>query len=163
MIHAVLIGRENLTPFLRGIPGSVEAELRKEVEAITIKLLRKVKAEKLSGQVLKNRTGTLRAGVNYKMQVTERSIYGVVGTNKEYAAAHEYGFDGVVNVRQHLRMQVVAFGKRMIAPKQVTVKAHTAHMRLPERSFLRSALRDMQGEIKDRLGAAIKRGANARK
>jgi len=162
MIHGVLIGRENLTPFLRDIPRRVEDELRKEIEALTIKLLRKVKAEKLSGQVLKNRTGTLRASINYKMEISARSIYGKVGTNKEYAAAHEYGFDGVVNVQEHLRMMTTAFGKKLLAPKQVSVRAHTVHMQLPERSFLRSSLREMRPEIQERLQSALKRIANAR-
>jgi phage gpG-like protein len=158
MITGVLIGRENLTPFLRGIPGNVEAALKTEVEALAIKLLRKVKAEKLSGQALKNRTGTLRASINYRIETTGRSIYGIVGTNKEYGAVHEYGFDGMVNVRDFLRMQVVAFGKR-ITPRKVNVRGHTRHMVIKERSFLRSSLREMRPEIRERLQAAIKRGA----
>lgn len=162
MISAVLIGRENLAPFLLTIPARVEDELRKEIEALAIKLTRKVKAEKLTGQVLKNRTGTLRASVNYKMEVKPRSIYGKVGTNKEYAAAHEYGFSGVVNVQDFLRMQTTAFGRAMLTPKQVAVKGHTRNMLLPERSFLRSSLREMTPEIRTRLKDALKRIANAR-
>lgn len=159
MITGVLIGRENLSPFLRGIPGNIEAELKTEVEALTLKLLRKVKAEKLSGQALKNRTGTLRASINYRIESTGRQIYGVVGTNKEYAAVHEYGFSGSVNVRDFLRLQTTAFGKRLLSPKKVNVRAHTRNMMMPERSFLRSSLREMTPEIRERLAAAIKRGA----
>jgi hypothetical protein len=52
--------------------------------------------EKLSGQVLKNRTGTLRRKINYEVRETPTGITGSVGVKLSYAAAHEYGFDGVV-------------------------------------------------------------------
>ncbi len=159
MITAVLIGRENVSPFLRGIPPKIEEQLKIEVEALAIKLTRKVKEEKLSGQELKNRIGALRASINYKIQNGYRAFYGIVGTNKQYAAVHEYGFDGIVNVRSFLRMLVKAFGKQLLNPVQVTVGAHTRHMIMPERSFLRSSLREMKPEVLKRLAEAIRKGA----
>lgn len=162
MITGALIGRAETVAGFPAMASRIEAELRQEIEALTIKLLRKVKSEKLSGQVLKNRTGTLRASVNYRMELKPRNIYGRVGTNKEYAAAHEYGFTGVVNVQDHLRTITSAFGKALLAPKQVTVRAHSRNMALPERSFLRSSIREMAGEIRTRLRGALTRITDAR-
>lgn len=158
MITGILIGKEKLIPHLREITTSVEGELRREVERLSILLTGKVKKEKLSGQVLKNRTGTLRRSINYKVFSEPHRIYGIVGTNKEYGAAHEYGFHGVVNVREHLRMFTKAFG-RSIVPRQITVSAHNRQANLPERSFLRSTLKEFEPEIVSRLTKAAERGA----
>lgn len=157
MIHGELIGKEHLVPFVRSIAPKVQVELEKSITVLTLKLLRKVKAEKLSGQVLKNRTGTLRRSINQKVEVTPTSIFGIVGTNKEYAAAHEYGFDGQVTVKEHLRNIKQAFGVQLKSPKTITVSSHSRHMKLPERSFLRSALRELETEIKSGIQDALKR------
>jgi len=160
LITGTLIGKEHLVPFLRTITPRVETELRKEIESLAISLLRKVKQDKLSGQVLKNRTGTLRASINYRMEAKPRSIYGIVGTNKEYAAAHEFGFNGQVTVREHLRMITKAFGQSIKDPHQIMVKSHNRHAVVPMRSFLRSSLQEMDTEIRDRIAAALKRSVN---
>lgn len=157
MITVGFIGKEYLVPFVRHIKLKAVQEVEKSVTILTLKLLRKVKAEKLSGQVLKNRTGTLRRSINYRVDVGFSSIVGTVGTNKEYAAAHEYGFDGEVTVKEHLRMIKQAFGQQLKTPKQITVSSHSRHMRLPERSFLRSALRELESEIKTEIQDALKR------
>ncbi len=47
---------------------------------------------------------------------------------------HEYGFNGDVTVKAHLRMIKMAFGKS-ISPKQVSIKTHTRKVDLPEKSF----------------------------
>lgn len=159
MITGIVLGKEKLVPFLRTIPVNVEAELKLEVEKLSISLTGKVKAEKLSGQVLKNRTGTLRRSINYKVFSEPHRIFGIVGTNKEYGAAHEYGFHGTVNVRDHLRMITKVFGQSVI-PHQIEVRAHTRQANLPERSFLRSALREFEPEIVSRLKLAADRGAS---
>jgi hypothetical protein len=48
-------------------------------------------------------------------------------------------------VPAHQRMVTMAFGKR-ITPRVTTVRAHMVRMNLPQRSFLRSSLRDMAPE-----------------
>ena len=164
MIKGEFIGREHLGPYVRKLGMQVIAEVEKSINILCIKLLRKVKEEKLSGKPLKNRTGTLRRSVNYRVEKSQTglmfSIKGIVGTNKEYAAAHEYGFDGQVTVKEHLRLIKKAFGVSLKEPKQITVGSHTRHMRLPERSFLRSALREMESEIQSEIDNAIKRATS---
>ena len=156
MIHAELVGKEHLVPFIRTIGGNVKLELEQSITRLTLRLMRKVKQDKLSGQVLKNRTGTLRRSINQRVEASPNSITGIVGTNKEYAHAHEYGFDGMEPVREHMRTIRQAWG-RSITPKAITIRAHTRHMKLPERSFLRSALREMQADISTEIQTALKR------
>ena len=117
------------------------------ITKLTIKLQGMVKEQKLSGQVLKVRTGNLRRSINQRVDVEEgRGPVGTVGTNEKYARPHEMGFKGEVQIREHLRTVRQAWG-RPIEPVQVTVKAHTVRVNLPERSFLRSALAEIQSQV----------------
>jgi phage gpG-like protein len=62
-----------------------------------------------------------------------------VGTNVEYAAAHNFGVDQEITqqVREHVRRITRAFG-REIPLTEVTVKPHQrkVHMQLPARPFM---------------------------
>jgi phage gpG-like protein len=141
MITFKFVNDENVILNLRSMGIRVRDNLREAVTRAAIMLTRYVKEEKLSGQALKNRTGTLRRKINYVVAETPAGITGSVGVDLSYAAAHEYGFDGTVSVREHLRTVKQAFG-RPISPVTSIVSAYQRHMHLPERSFLRSALRD---------------------
>ena len=83
------------------------------------------------------------------------AVAAYVGSNVSYARAHEFGLHDTVAVKEHQRFQQVAFGKPMKNPRQVTVRAHTMRMNLPERSFLRSALSELQPQIRDQIQAAM--------
>lgn len=153
MINYHVDGDANLSATVDQINEAV----RQSIVRSTLKLLVKVKREKLSGQVLNVRTGRLRRSITQKVIDLSNGVTGIVGTNVEYAAAHEYGFKGDVTVKAHLRMIKMAFGKS-ISPKQVSIKTHTRKVDLPEKSFLRSALEEMRKEIKQDLEVSIQRG-----
>lgn len=160
MIRATLIGQEHLIPFLRELYPKTREALEKSVGRMALKLLRKVKAEKLTGQVLKNRTGTLRRSINYRVVSNPTSVYGMVGSNKEYAAAHEYGINRMVSqrVKAHMRTIKQAWGRPIKdGPKAISVRPfnRAMHMHLPERSFLRSSLREMEQEIATAMKATL--------
>jgi phage gpG-like protein len=109
---------------------------------------------KLSGDILKVRTGRLRRSIHPEWDFKPGHMGATVGTNVEYAAIHEYGFKGTVQVKSFQREMTKAFG-RPIAPKQVTVSAHSRNINMPERSFLRSALKEMRPEIIEGLKNAV--------
>lgn len=154
MITARITGDSATLLKLRSMTVSIRDALRAAVRREAIGLSRYVKEEKLSGQALKNRTGTLRRKINFTTTETATSMTGSVGVKLSYARAHEFGFDGVVTVREHLRMIKMAWG-RPIAPKESTVHSYSRHMLLPERSFLRSALAESGPGIRERLHAAV--------
>lgn len=154
-IDGTVIGdREVIRTFKRIEPG-VRAELVKATGRITLKLMRQSVQNKLSGQVLKRRTGTLARSVTQSPRTFEvgHTIVGTVGVTDisgpggrapvKYGRMHEYGFAGEVPVKEHLRLVKQAFGKPLKSPVQSTVKAHTRKVDMPERSFLRSALKDL--------------------
>jgi len=144
------------TEALRQLKQRIEKETAKTIGRLTLNLLTKVKRDKLSGQVLNVRTGRLRRSINQKVTTVDGLVVGTVGTNVEYAAVHEYGFKGAVSVKEHLRTIKMAWGVP-IPPKRVTVSAHNRNMNLPMRSFLRSALSDMDAEIMTELRASVGR------
>ena len=158
MIDAYLVGDAEVVRKLESLGPRMREELKAGIGRAVLKLQREVRSGKLSGQVLKVRTGNLRRSIDQAVTDTGSQVVGMVSTNVKYARAHEYGFKGVVTVKQHMRLQKQAFG-RPISPREVSVSQHTAKMNLPARSFLRSALADMEasGEIRAEFEAAVSR------
>jgi len=158
MITGYLIGDQAVVKRLQGLPADIRKRLEATISRLTIKLQSKVKDEKLSGQVLKNRTGTLRRSINKKITVTDTSIIGSVGTNVSYAKYQELGFHGSENIREHLRHISQAFG-RPIEPMDVTVHSHTRKVDYAGHPFLRPALREMSDQIRADIDAALRAAA----
>ena len=74
----------------------------------------------------------LRDSVNYRAK--RKSV--TIGTNAPYAAAHQFGFAGQVQVPQHNRLISQAFGKPLAFPVWGTVGAFSFEQHIPERRFL---------------------------
>jgi phage gpG-like protein len=155
MITGFVTGADKVIGRFKAIHPRVMEEVKKTTLKIGFDLTGYVKSRKLSGQVLKNRSDHLRASIHPTFTDTDTSSTGIVGTNVEYAAAHEYG--GPYTVREHLRMMTQAWGRPVKNPRQITVKAHTCNM--PEASFLRSSLRDNLSSIQEQYRAAVARGS----
>jgi phage gpG-like protein len=150
VISAVLVGDRRLIGQLQALPQAAQAGLGRAMLQLAQQLQDRVQQDKLSGQVLRVRTGALRASI--AAQTADLSA--TVGSELPYAAAQEYGFSGTVSVRAHLRRIREAFGRR-IAEKTIAVGAYSRNMNLPARSFLGSALADMQPEIEAALRDAV--------
>jgi phage gpG-like protein len=159
VITAQIFGVERLLVRFHAMHPRIHRELSRTVQRLAIKLTAHVKQNKLTGQVLKVRTGTLRRSINHQVTETPTSTLASVGTNLSYAAIHEYGFEGVVNVRAHLRLAKVVFGRALATPVVQHVGAHARHVNMPRRSFLRSALKDLKPEIMAQLEAAARQTA----
>lgn len=107
--------------------------------------------DKLTGQVLHVRTGTLRRSINRVVEKVGDGAIATIGTNVSYAGVHEFGFDGDVSVKAHVR-KIAHPGKK--SPGVANVRAYTRHMHVPERSYLRSTLREWTPRIRQELKAA---------
>lgn len=127
----------------------IEPALKVVIQRLTYKLLAMVKAEKLSGQVLNVKTGKLRRSINAKFENSGNT--GVVGTNVIYGRVHEKG--GALEIPQHMRMMKQAFGKPAKVPREISISGHVANF--PERSFLRSALRDLEPSIQSEVSKTV--------
>src|SRR5450759_2228943 len=103
MISFSVEGDAAVVRMLQAKVPALTTAVRTSVTRATFALVAYVKANKLSGQVLKNRTGTLRRKINGRVTETSNSITGIAGVKLAYAAAHEYGLDIDESVRAHLR------------------------------------------------------------
>ncbi|MGH7044936.1 MAG: hypothetical protein ACREE2_00930 [Stellaceae bacterium] len=146
MISADLLGAASVLDRLRGLAGEANGGVARAVAKLGIDLQNHVQQDKLSGQVLAIHSGNLKSSIAVSLAQTAGSVTATVSSGLDYAAAQEYGFFGVVNVKASLRQIKEAFG-RPISAKTISVAAHSRRMDLPARSFLRSALDDMSADI----------------
>lgn len=143
---------------IRGLPQKATAKLRSAISREVITLANHVKSQKLSGQVLKNRSGALRRSVRaYPPTVAMTVIRGEVAADRvtsKYGKVHEYGGDVKIPahaVRSHIRTS--PRGNRYEV-KAHSRRAHTVHY--PERSFMRSALADRRNSIEQSIRKAVR-------
>lgn len=121
---------------------------------LVLKLSTKIKADKLSGDPLKNRTGTLRRSITAKpVMESGNTITGEVSTNVIYARIHEYGGQTAPHVILPKRGRALAF--TMNGRQFVLAKVNHPGSKIPERSFMRSALREMEPEIRAEFSTMI--------
>lgn len=149
MIKGTIIGDAEAAVRFDSMPARLYGEVRTSIGRLVLLIQTRTKQLKLSGQVLKVRTGRLLRSINTRMTEKPGEVSGTVGTNVEYARIHEFGFHGNVNVKEHLRLSKNGF--------RLPVRAHIRRVDLPERSFLRSSLRDLRPEIVAELEQAATR------
>lgn len=157
-VLGTVYGDDKVEARIRATPAFLRAALVKAMRTQWLALQTYIVRSKLSGQVLKRRTGNLASSINVggPMTATEfldlgSQLIGRVGTRVWYGAVHEYG--GSFRIKAHQRTITQAFG-RPISPITVSVREYTAHF--PERSFLRSGLRDRGTQIRDAIAASVK-------
>jgi phage gpG-like protein len=147
-------GLDRVIVRLQEMPDAVRRSIARVVTEEAIRLETVVKDEKLSGQVLKNRTGRLRSSIHHQVDIGAATVTASIYTNVAYAHFWEYGFSGTESVRQHLRHIITAFGRPLETPKDVLVRAHSRRVDQPARSFLRSTLAENRAIVTARIQAA---------
>lgn len=145
---------------LEALGPALRIGLRETVERQAILLQRHVVAEKLHGQVLHVRSGTLARSITYRVEESAGVIRGIVGTNVGYGKAHEFGMTlhiPEIRPRNAKALRFMVGGSVVFATR---VRAHDVH--LPERSFLRSSLKDRAAAflaaVRETLRRIIKAG-----
>lgn len=142
MITGQIVKGRDLPDRFKALAPKVNSGVQKAVERLAIKMTGNVK-NKLSGDVLKVRTGNLRRSVHYEKEFGQNKAFAIVGTNVIYARIHEYGGTIVPKTAKALKFKI---GDRWVITKKVTI---------PERSFLRTALKELVPEIKATLEKAV--------
>lgn len=155
MLKMEFIGGDVLAAVLRSYGGKVQTAIVQSIGRSALRLQSEVMDNRLSGQVLNIRTGNLHRSIHQQVTSSGGLVVGEVNTNVRYGVAHEYGFAGTVNVKDSMRQIRQAFGRPLKSPRYVQIRAHSRNVKLPERSFLRSALRDMKPEIEADLQKSI--------
>ena len=142
----------------------VRAEIRRTIVALTGRLEWKVKSHLTDGlPYLKRDSGRLDGSVVSQITDNKDVIEGVVaagGANLRYLFVHEFGLNGAVSIKTHLRTIKKAFG-RPITPKQVMVNAFSRKVNFRERRMMRDALEQVGKIVPKNIDAAIERGLSS--
>jgi phage gpG-like protein len=120
------------------LPSVMRAKIVETTGKLGLDLQHQVQADKLSGQVLRVRTNTLRSSI----EESGDAVSARVGTSIFYGAIHEFGVS-----RSWLIEAKSAKALRFEVGGQTLFRRRVTHPPLPERSFLCSALRDMMPAI----------------
>lgn len=145
-ITAQLKGAQEATVFLTGSGERVLKAMRVAFARIAIQLQRYIVTQKLSGQVLAHRTGTLASSVIQRVEERDGKIVAIVqaGGLAPYAAIHEYG--GTVTIPEHLSVSRLG--------NQFTVRSHEA--KFPVRSYMRTSLEENLDMYVNEINKALK-------
>jgi phage gpG-like protein len=149
MITAYIVGDSALVAKLNAMPNGLRNGIARAVTRLAIETQRLVQ-QKLSGSVLKVRTGVLRSSINYKVEQSSTGVTATVGTAVKYAPYHEFGISHSWEIRPK-SARALAFelnGKTIFAKRVI-------HPPLPERSFLRSALKELTPKIENDIREAV--------
>ena len=104
------------------------------------------------------RSGNLRRSIHSVVESGGTSIKGKVSSSGDvkYAGTHEFG--GTIHVPDIVATKAKAL-HFVVGGKDVFAKSVKAHdITMPERSFLRSSLEEMRGEIVGGLNEAVGEG-----
>jgi phage gpG-like protein len=158
-LNVSLVGDNELIAKMTAMPSRVHDALLRKVSSLSLELEGLVK-RKLSGDVLRVQTGALRRSIFSRVQDLGSSVFGSVASSGDvkYAAIHEYG--GTINIPEIVPVKAKAL-HFLSAGADVFAKRTRAHtVTMPERSFMRSSLKDMQQQIADGLKSAVREGLN---
>lgn len=73
---------------------------------------------------------------------SDLGVVSSIGSNVEYMGVHEFGFSGSMSIRSHTRRQTQMFGRPLLKPISVSVKAHTRNVNIRERAPIRRGVND---------------------
>jgi phage gpG-like protein len=154
MIRAFLTGDEEMVARLTSMNGRVHAAVLKAVKKLVVLVRNQVITHHLHGPrpgKLDVVTGRLQNSITTNVQDLANSVMGIVGTNVSYARLHEYG--GTIT-RTTVREIVLRTEKGEAVESIFEESTHEA--KYPERSFLRSSLKEMGTTIQFELEQAIR-------
>ncbi|HEY6019946.1 MAG TPA: hypothetical protein VIY48_08585 [Candidatus Paceibacterota bacterium] len=121
-----------------------------KVTKLSIDLQRSVKEDKLTGQVLHVRTGTLRRSINREVQQTRDGVFATIGTNLNYGIGWENGFT------RKLGAGARGGPKNLLGlARERYFSKHPPGTRDEHRPFLRPTLEEFRPRIVNELRATV--------
>lgn len=167
IISFTVTGDKEFLRWAKSVPAVIQKVMLAKVTSLTLRLEAKVKRDKLSGQVLRVRTGALRSSIFHTVTVADGVITGKVAAPRDvpYAAIHEFGGQISHPGGTAYFVPMGAGGKaafvsnnkaaELEARFKFTMKRTAPHMiNMPVRSFIRSSMADMKTVIESELAKA---------
>ena len=153
-MFTVKVDSQQVIASLDSLPSRVARSLLVRVNVLAIQLATRVR-QKLSGEVLQVRSGDLRASIFEQVSQTSTSVTGTVGSSGDvkYAAIHEYG--GTIPAHDIVPNKATALAFIWQGKQRFFRRVHIPDVQMPERSYLRSSLAEMVGDIRGGLQEAV--------
>lgn len=138
-------GGKEFSTKLKVMPEKMNRSLTKAITILTIELKNYIVKDKLTNNVLNVRTGNLRRSIQQVVNSQPDNVTGEVFSagDVKYAAIHEFG--GTIKSR-------LGTGEGKPKPNG------KATIVMPERSYMRSSLKEFQTRIQSRLSIAVNEG-----
>ena len=156
-----LVGDQEVIAHLRAMPGNIRKQLSKKVNELRLRLEQKIKDEKLRGGVLNYRTGKLYGSIFSGTEENATTIMGYAAQDASkapYGRIHEEGGRTAAHIIEAVNGSALKFniGGKTVFVKKVNHPGST----MPERSYMRSSLREMMQEIKQGLVETVQGGVD---
>ncbi len=147
MLSIYLININELTERIAGFPNGLHTALLTKYQALAGTLLQNVRDAKLSGGVLNERTGLLKNSIASALESDTDSISASVFVSGDvpYAAIQEYGGDTKAHVIVAVQGRALAFNSQ--GKQSFFRRINHPGSVIPEHSYLRSALEELQDDI----------------
>ncbi len=184
-INYQLEGVERVKSNLEKCKGEFRREQLLKVEKASQYLMNYIQRNKLSGQVLKRRTGNLAIkGMNYNVKEENNDIIGRVGNRMPYAKIHEFGGDIHPKTAKYLTIPLdeaktpagvlkkparewgetfftkIGIDKLLMFTKEtgrpVPIFVLVKSVHIPERPYFRPSIREAKDKIIEIIGEAVK-------
>jgi phage gpG-like protein len=139
---------------LVAVPERIAAALSAKANAVAAELYAKIQ-QKLSGDVLDQKSGTLAGSIGVTMDDGPAGVIVRIATSADvkYAAIHEFG--GTIPAHQIVPDKAKALAFLIGGKHAFAARVLMPTVAMPERSYMRSSLTEMSDEIKDDLAGAV--------
>lgn len=156
MIGLQITGDQALLARFEATTGKVRAAAKSSLDMWATELAGYIKAEKLSGNPLNRRSGALSRSVYPDKAETADTISGGAraGLDVPYAKIHEYG--GLIPAHVVVARNAGALCFSVGGMKRFAKSVQIPDVQMPERSYMRSALREQAPEGIAELRAAVR-------
>ncbi len=153
MLGVSLDGVAALDAALDSYAGDLADALAAKADVLAQALVDKIRNEKLAGEVLQSRSGALAASIAAEISSDPEQIVATISSQGvEYAAIQEYG--GETSAHEILPSKAAALAFVVNGALRFARRVEHPGSVIPERSFLRSSLDEMQDVIVAELADA---------
>ena len=159
LVSITVKGDRELMARLDKMPLAVQAALTVKVRSLALRLEAWVKTRKLNGQVLNRITGRLARSIQNKVETAAHFVLARVFSSGDvkYAGIHEFGGKTAPHIIEPKKANVLAF--TVGGEERFARRVNHPGSKMPERSYMRSSLRDMSTTISTEMKQAVVQAA----
>ena len=150
MDFIVTVNADSLIAKMDGNPAALRRALLPVINKLSIEVQTSVKQDKLTGQVLHVRTGTLRRSINREVKEQNDGVFATIGTNVKYGIMWENGFDKKIGAGARGGPRTL----KGIARERYIMK-HPPGTKFQIREYLKPTLKEFAPRIKEELRTVV--------